>query len=105
MDPNAALESLRQLVVKAHTGWDHFSEDDQDELIEKLAGLDEWLTNGGFLPEAWSRFRWQRLNERARQHEAERDANPASIKGSVENQLAGAYRNAIKLAGLTKLGG
>jgi hypothetical protein len=57
MDPNETLRQLRDLMVKLETGWDHFSEDDVDELVEKWKALDEWLSSGGFHPREWKRTR------------------------------------------------
>lgn len=60
MDPNAALERLRELVVatadennnavKVHLA---------DEMAELFEALDYWLTRGGFLPSQWSK-RWSK---------------------------------------------
>lgn len=51
MDPNEALRRIRELVRPGA------ERDDPDgsELSELVAGLDEWLSRGGFLPEAWRR--------------------------------------------------
>lgn len=52
MDPNTALEFLRvnakEMAVEGV--WD----DDVMELASAFIGLDEWIVNGGFLPEAWN---------------------------------------------------
>jgi hypothetical protein len=50
MDPNAALDQLRELL----TGNDG-SIDDYERAAEVFDGLDEWLSKGGFLPSAWER--------------------------------------------------
>jgi hypothetical protein len=53
MDPDVALNEIRALVVLYNddkvglTGWQI------TELVEKISGLDEWLTNGGFTPASW----------------------------------------------------
>lgn len=49
MDPNATLRELRDLVRDAENG-----EDVQDEIAERFAALDNWITRGGFLPAEWS---------------------------------------------------
>lgn len=56
MDPNANLEELRELAQNT------LADDSADDLPEKAAhlaelfvALDEWLTKGGFLPQAWER--------------------------------------------------
>jgi hypothetical protein len=56
MDPNAALERLRELIainVRAET--DSFKSELADDICEVLEGLDQWLSRGGFLPKAWNR--------------------------------------------------
>ena len=59
MDPNAALANLREAIRV----WDAASPDDTDpstessyaaDAIEAARDLDEWLSKGGFLPEAWA---------------------------------------------------
>lgn len=51
MNPNTALDLLRQLMPSIRTGDEEpFSEDDVADAFE---ALDEWLTNGGALPTAW----------------------------------------------------
>ncbi len=47
MDPNAALHRLRTLMGSPHTL-------DANEAAEVFEGLDQWLTNGGFLPTDWN---------------------------------------------------
>jgi hypothetical protein len=44
MDPNAALAIVRAAL-----------DDMPEEAAEAFRGLDEWLSRGGFLPEAWER--------------------------------------------------
>lgn len=52
MDPNAALERLRELTKRIHeTDEDLF--DLADEMATTFEGLDEWLSKGGFLPGKW----------------------------------------------------
>lgn len=51
MDPNAALERIRAICERIiHDG---ARRDDAEELASYVAGLDEWLTGGGFPPKAW----------------------------------------------------
>ncbi len=49
MDPNKTLEDIREILA---------TEDDYvqraGELATLVQALDEWLTSGGFLPEAWT---------------------------------------------------
>lgn len=47
MDPNAALQQIRDL----------FGEGNSDEAGFVFIGLDEWLSSGGFLPAAWQKNR------------------------------------------------
>lgn len=56
MDPNKALADLRE-AVKAITEDDFCCADHGElagqDLAEKFAALDEWLTKGGFPPNVW----------------------------------------------------
>lgn len=57
MDPNATLENLRLWVERLHYNEkqpDYLrTQEDYSEAVESFEALDEWLTKGGFLPEAW----------------------------------------------------
>jgi len=53
MDPNAALEEIRELLE----GKLGLSRADQSRLIDLWAGLDGWMCNGGFLPSDWAKGR------------------------------------------------
>lgn len=60
MDPNATLMELRALA-QAHmdegpeeTGLDVA---DAVRMAELVQALDEWITRGGFLPDAWQKGR------------------------------------------------
>lgn len=46
MDPNVALENLRCALVRPV---------DADGARQAFYALDEWLINGGFLPDEWNR--------------------------------------------------
>lgn len=51
MDPNANLEEQRRIVstiIRDGSG-------DAERLADLVEALDEWLSKGGFLPEAWKR--------------------------------------------------
>lgn len=51
MDPN---ETLTSAIVLARTIVDsEASDDNANELAELVLALDEWLTKGGFYPDAW----------------------------------------------------
>ena len=56
MDPNAALEACRQAVavMQDETADDGDRLDAGDRLAEHFAALDEWLSRGGFAPDAWA---------------------------------------------------
>lgn len=54
MDPNATLENIRQLYRLVQSSPED-ALDFGDELAEAVQNLDEWLTNGGFLPAEWER--------------------------------------------------
>lgn len=54
MDPNATLRSIRNMID------DYFSDPDGTnhvvvlfDLADHVEALDEWITAGGFLPDAW----------------------------------------------------
>ena len=51
MDVNATLARIRELT--ASTDPDHLG--DLVELAELVRALDEWISKGGFLPDAWQR--------------------------------------------------
>ena len=51
MDPNATLDEIRELLKFVHN--DAGVTNPARELADKITALDEWLTAGGFLPEAW----------------------------------------------------
>lgn len=52
MDPNTTLKDIRGLVEKWKTNLG-LAEYEADLLTEYIAALDEWLSYGGFLPQAW----------------------------------------------------
>ena len=54
MDPNEVLETIRRLssLYRNDGDWD---ENETHALIGHIEDLDEWLTKGGFLPQAWRR--------------------------------------------------
>ncbi len=49
MDINATLAEIR-LIVQAR-----LDNEEDDRLAEAVHYLDEWLSNGGFLPAAWQK--------------------------------------------------
>lgn len=57
MDPNANLKEQREIVARMldddAESPDGFA-NDATRLAELVQALDEWLTNGGFLPSEWS---------------------------------------------------
>lgn len=56
MDPNAALELLRALAAEMDAAADEASAARiASDLVTAFIGLDEWLTQGGFVPHAWTR--------------------------------------------------
>ena len=55
MDPDAALEEARQAADDYQDAESYGAgEEAASRLIESFRALDVWLTNGGFLPEAWA---------------------------------------------------
>jgi hypothetical protein len=60
LDPNKTLSDIRAVVRRIHQAEDNdaSAEDiarDAGELATLVQALDEWLTRGGFLPDAWRR--------------------------------------------------
>lgn len=54
MDPNALLAEIRDLTKRSlELPTPSNIEDLHVELAEKVEALDEWLSKGGFLPDAW----------------------------------------------------
>ena len=57
MDPNTTLKMLREAIQGFFDACDGDSADDEYDCAVTVAGmaeaLDEWLTKGGFLPDAW----------------------------------------------------
>ncbi|WP_330182739.1 hypothetical protein OHB26_03205 [Nocardia sp. NBC_01503] len=59
MDPNAALTRIRDLIGEADALNPHVCFDHNEvarilyALTEVVEGLDDWITDGGFLPEDW----------------------------------------------------
>jgi hypothetical protein len=55
MDPNEALKNVREMSRRLNA--DEFEVDSGDAmaLVEAFEALDGWLSNGGFLPDAWKR--------------------------------------------------
>ena len=47
MDPTQALADIRELAKAV------LSDDQVHELAERIEGLDDWMTHGGFPPEQW----------------------------------------------------
>jgi hypothetical protein len=52
VDPNAALAGIREIVAKTYRVGGA-TLDDSSRLYDLAESLDNWLTRGGFLPDAW----------------------------------------------------
>lgn len=53
MDVNETLETIRRLAANFRdTNWP-WDDTETDLLIEHIEALDEWISNGGFLPLQW----------------------------------------------------
>lgn len=67
MDPNAALKMMRLRAEELLSGTHTSNDEEIDaglELAEYACALDEWLTNGGFMPEDWKHANpahWQQV--------------------------------------------
>jgi len=59
MDPDKALETIRESLAVLRIPEDHVGVIERDEalgdLVESMGALDEWLSRGGFLPADWQR--------------------------------------------------
>ena len=53
MDPNAALQTLKEWATKAAVAGSY--DETEWAAVEAFDALDDWLSAGGFLPEAWQR--------------------------------------------------
>jgi hypothetical protein len=53
MDPNTALADIRAIVSTVDTADPDTASDRLARLAELADGLDQWITNGGFLPDPW----------------------------------------------------
>ena len=60
MDPNITLERMRILTAAVLKGYEDkgsngVDQDDAADLAEYVKSLDEWLSKGGFKPDAWQK--------------------------------------------------
>lgn len=55
MDPNKTLETLRGSIHAFRENGDLFNRhwDHEETLVDAIEALDQWLSNGGFLPADW----------------------------------------------------
>lgn len=54
MDPNANLKEQRRIIARFfEEGSEYIDTGDALRLAELAQALDEWISKGGFLPEAW----------------------------------------------------
>lgn len=52
MDPNTALQEIRDILNQAING-ETIDPDDVSRAAELFSGLDMWIGKGGFLPADW----------------------------------------------------
>jgi hypothetical protein len=64
MDPNANIKEIREIVGELRKAGDNAVDGisvilgaDTDRLVELWDSLDQWLSKGGFLPDAWKKGR------------------------------------------------
>lgn len=57
MDPNTCLEELRKLLAKYKQQKDQLDETDVQDLVIRAEALDDWMSKGGAMPGAWTRYR------------------------------------------------
>jgi len=82
MDPTANLKEALEIAAKLAEG--HYAYPDHDDptsmledgqrLAELLIALDEWIRNGGFLPDAWAAPLLARIKRIAEKGESNADA-------------------------------
>jgi hypothetical protein len=53
VDPDTALTEIRDLIAKTYTADGPAAEDSCRRLYDLVEALDGWLSQGGFLPDAW----------------------------------------------------
>lgn len=53
MDPNEALNIIRDYVQQCWADGIPLGSAGQEDLFEHIVALDNWLSRGGFLPDAW----------------------------------------------------
>lgn len=53
MDPDSTLAALRQITDKSFP--EGLDDNEISTVVNLFIALDEWLSKGGFLPEAWQR--------------------------------------------------
>ncbi len=62
MDPNATLATLRNAIIQmdaAESSADLSYQIAAEELRDAAEALDDWLSKGGFLPDAWQHGEWR----------------------------------------------
>lgn len=58
MDPNQTLADIHEAIAdmkKQHRPSEFGYMEAAERLVYSVQALDEWLSNGGFLPKAWAR--------------------------------------------------
>lgn len=55
MDPNEALRRIRELIANPQS-----TAVELVELEELVSDLDAWLSDGGYLPEAWGAHKYRK---------------------------------------------
>lgn len=56
MDPNISLSEARDLALAlraASEGFQPLDSENVDKFVDAFLNLDEWITNGGYLPSEW----------------------------------------------------
>lgn len=53
MDPNECLQMIRGALQRYEDGTE--DDDCESDLVASVRELDEWLSKGGFLPDAWKK--------------------------------------------------
>jgi hypothetical protein len=54
VDPDACLREILTITTSSVNGWP-LNATEGDRLAELVHSLDDWLSNGGFLPKRWQR--------------------------------------------------
>jgi hypothetical protein len=86
MDPDECLKQIRDLIMRVNAADDRGDfEGFAADLAEHVEALDEWLSKGGFLPDAWRNGPIKRI-DKAEIIELSLDQTPGPYAGFVDTR-------------------